>query len=180
MKYLIAHLIRGEAKEAHEAVTKDLAEKFDIYPLHTHIPPHLTLKTPFDLDVKNSEPLYKTLTEFAESHTQSEYRFKGFGQFTEHTIYIDVLPSEEMKLIVRELTQTLEGVPGLVIDAYDTEQKFHASVTRDIFKPFNATEVWKYLQTKNQPDFKMKFDNIAVLTKSGEHWVVDRIWELLN
>ena len=52
MRRIIAHAIRGDAKIAHEAITRDLAEKFDSFPIHERIPPHLTLKRWFELEDK--------------------------------------------------------------------------------------------------------------------------------
>jgi len=46
-------------------------------------------------------------------------------------------------------------------------------------KSFNYHVVRNYLNTVEQPDFKMKFDNIALLKKLDVGtWVIDKVWEL--
>jgi hypothetical protein len=49
-RYILVHLIRGEAKKAHEEITHKLAEHLDGFPIHERIVPHLTLKRWFELD----------------------------------------------------------------------------------------------------------------------------------
>ena len=87
------NLIRGEAKEAHEAITKDLVEKFDAFPIHDRIVPHLTLKRWFELDAEGIKEVHTALDGFVATHSQSEYRLRGFNNFGEGVIYVDVDPS---------------------------------------------------------------------------------------
>ena len=47
---IIVHLIRGEAKNTHESITRNLVEHLDAFPIHDRILPHLTLKRWFELD----------------------------------------------------------------------------------------------------------------------------------
>ena len=61
---------------------------------------------------------------------------------------------------------------------YDNGGDFHATVAMSAPKPFNFDEVWNYLQTGEQPNFEVAFDNIAVLKKEHAVWVVDRVFDL--
>ena len=54
----------------------------------------------------------------------------------------------------------------------------HATVVMGALKPFDFEQIWNYLKTVPQPDFKMQFDNIAVLKRTVDRWIVDRVWEL--
>lgn len=178
-RHIIVHLIRGEAKEAHEAITKDLVEKFDAFPIHDRIVPHLTLKRWFELDAEGIKEVHTALDSFAAEHTQSEYRLHGFNNFGEGVIYVDVDPSLKMSETARDLMGALHKVPGMTFDEYDAiEGDFHATVAMRALKPFDFKETWNYLLTQKAPDFKMKFDNIALLRKDVDKWVPERIWEL--
>ena len=178
MRRIIAHVIRGEARIAHEAITRDLADKFDSFPIHERIPPHLTLKRWFELDEKGMDTLHKTLDVFATSQKQSDYALSGFGNFGEGVIYVDVIPSAEMLQSALHLMDALHKVEGLTFDEFDNGSDFHATVAMRALKPFDFDQIWNYLETVPQPDFKMKFDNIAVFKKPVDVWEVERIWEL--
>lgn len=178
MRRIIAHAIRGEAKIAHEAITRDLAEKFDSFPIHERIPPHLTLKRWFELDEQGMEALYKTLDAFAASQKQSDYALSGFGHFGEGVIYVDVVPSADMSKTVLGLLDALHKVEGLTFEEFDNGGNFHATVAMRALKPFDFDQIWNYLKTAPQPDFKMKFDNIAVFKKPIDVWEIERVWEL--
>jgi 2'-5' RNA ligase len=118
MRHIIAHLIRGEAKEAHEAITRELVEKLDAFPIHDRIVPHLTLKRWFELDEIGMEEVYKVLDEFVATHMQSNYRLHGFNNFGEGVIYVDVDPSPEMSKGAKELMDALHSVKDMTFDEY--------------------------------------------------------------
>ncbi len=179
MKYIIAHLIRGEAKDKHEAITKDLVKKFDTFPIHDRIAPHLTLKRVFELDADGIKNLCSTLDTFVDCHTQSTYRLDGFNHFVEDVIYIDVKPSPEMLSTAKDLMNVLHKVENITFDEFDAiENDFHASVVFRKLKPFDYKEVWNYLNKEEKIDFDMKFDNIAIMKKEVDKWYIDRVWEL--
>lgn len=179
MRRIIAHLIRGEAKNKHEALTKDLVEKFDVFPIHNRIPPHLTLKRWFELDEKSMKELHSTLDEFVSLQKQSDYRLHGFGRFGEDVIYIDVVPSVKMSQTTRELMKVLHNVEGMTFDKFDDiEDDFHATLVMKALKPFDFDQVWNYVTKQEEIDLNMKFDNIAILKKETDVWVVERIWEI--
>ena len=178
MRRIIAHAIRGDAKIAHEAITRDLAEKFDSFPIHERIPPHLTLKRWFELDEHGMDMLCKTLDTFSTTQKQSGYTLSSFGNFGEGVIYVDAIPSAEMSQSVVTLLDALHKVEGLTFEEFDNAGDFHATVAMRALKPFDFEQLWGYLKTVSQPNYQMKFDNIAVFKKPVDVWVVERVWEL--
>jgi 2'-5' RNA ligase len=178
-RHVIVHLIRGEAKLAHEAITRDMVERLDAFPIHDRIVPHLTLKRWFELDKVGMNELYNTIDRFVATHTQSDYRLHGLNNFGEGVIYVDVDPSREMSETVRDLMTELRKITVLTFDEIDDiEDDFHATLAMRALKPFDFRQTWDYLQTQKPLDFKMKFDNIAVLRKDADKWIPERIWEL--
>lgn len=178
-RHIIVHLIRGNAKEAHEAITRDLVERFDAFPIHNRIVPHLTLKRWFEMDETEIEQVYTALEEFITLRTQSEYTLHGFNHFGEGVIYVDVTPSPAMSETTRDLMTVLHKLDTMTFDEYDSvEDDFHATVAMRALKPFDFTETWEFLQTIPTPHFKLMFDNIAVLKREADKWVPARIWEL--
>lgn len=179
MRHLIAHLIRGEARVAHEQITADLAEKFDSFPIHERIQPHLTLKRWFELDTEGMAALDTVLNAFAKEHKQSGYSLKGYGHFGTEVIYVDVEPDPETSKTIRALMTALRSVNGMTFDEFDEEEDdLHATVAMAALKPFDFARVWSYLQEARQPEFAMSFDNYALMRREESGWVVVRVWEL--
>ena len=178
MRFIIAHLIEGEAKQRHKALTTELAEKFDIFPLHERIPPHLTLKRWWESEDVNIKDVYAVLDEFAATQPASPYKLAGFGSFHDDVIYVDVRPSAGMNKAAQELIKALHNVPNLTFDEYDNGSDFHATVALGALKAFEFQPIWDYLQTIEQPDLDMRFDNIATLKRGDDVWEVDRVWKL--
>lgn len=172
-------MLRGVAKVAHENLTKDLVEELGAFPIHDRIDPHLTLKRWFELDKKGMEEVYAVLDLFMTSHTQSDYRLYGLNNFGDGVIYVDVDPSLEMSKTVKDLLIALRTVSGMTFEEVDAiEDDFHATLAMRSLKPFDFNKTMEYLKTKNQLDFEMKFDNIAILKKEGEKWIPEHVWEL--
>lgn len=138
---IIVHLIRGEAKEAHEEMTRNLADHLDAFPIHERIVPHLTLKRWFELDEASLEMLHDCLDEFVTTHTQSPYRLHGLNHFGERVIYVDVEPSAEMSIIAKYLLNSLRKINGITFDEQDEiEDGFHATLAMRALKPFDFKE----------------------------------------
>jgi len=79
---------------------------------------------------------------------------------------------------VLELMSVLHGIKELTFDEFDNGSDFHATVAFSALKQFDYDQVWQYLQSLDQPNFEMKFDNIAILKKPVDKWVVDKVWEI--
>jgi 2'-5' RNA ligase len=179
MRHIVAHLIRGEAEKYHQNLTKDLTEKFDTFPIHDRIQPHLTLKRWFEIDDVGMDAVYKTIDNFVNSHNQCDYELKSFGHFGEEVVYLDVTPSKEMLVLVKDLKNELHRIEKLTFDEFDDlENDFHATLVFGALKSFNYRQVWDYLGKLSQPNFEMKFNNIAVLKKPVDKWIIDKVWEI--
>ena len=163
MRHIIAHLVRGEANGYLTALSKDLVNTFDTFPIHNRIPFHFTLKRWFELSKDDIQKLHSLLDGFAQAHTQSDYAMNKFGSFREDTLFLDVAPSEKMQSDVLELMDVLHTHPRLTFDEYDNGGDFHATLAMSALKPFDFDVIKNYLDTIEQPAFNLKFDNIAIL-----------------
>ena len=101
-----------------------------------------------------------------------------FGGFREDVLFLDVEPTEKMQSDVLELMDVLHTHPSLTFDEYDNGSDFHATLAMSALKPFDFDAIKAYLITIKQPDFILKFDNIAILKKPDTGWMVDRVWQL--
>ena len=180
MRHNIVHLVRGEAKNYHESLTKNLVEKFDVFPIHDRFHPHLTLKRWFELSDEDMSVLYGLLDLYAADHSQSDYTMDAFGNFKEDVIYLDARPSEKMQSDVLDLMHILRTHPTLTFDEYDNGRDFHATLIMAALKPFDYNAIRNYLDSIEQPEFHLKFDNIATMKKVDDKWLIDRVWELVK
>lgn len=178
MKYVIVHLIRGEAGKLHQEITRALTERFGTYPLYDYVPPHLTLKRSFEIDESRVSEIYSALETFVSNHIQTNYELKGFGNFGSVAVYIEALASPEMQRDHTELQNILSEIDGITLDEFDKAQRLHATVALQKLKPFDLDQIWNYIQTLKQPRFSMKFDNVALLKKVDDRWHVEKVFEL--
>jgi|GEM_PF-3049859 len=178
MRHIIVHLVQGEARDYHESLTKELVGKFDVFPIHERIQPHLILKRWFELSDTDMETLYGLLDTYAASHTQSNYVMDSFDNFRDDVIFLNAKPSEKMQTDVQDLMKTLRTHPSLEFDEYDNGSDFHATLTMTALKEFDYDAVRSYLENIKQPDFAMKLNNIATMKKVDSKWIVDKVWEL--
>lgn len=176
---IIVHLIRGEAKEAHENITRSLVEKLDAFPVHDRVIPHLTIKRWFELDETGLQSVYKAIDKIVEIHKQSTYRLHGLNNFGEGVIFVDLEPAQGMLDTVSAVMEAMRDIEGMTFDEYDEiEGDLHATVAMRALKPFDFKETWDYLQTLPELDMNLQFDNIAILKKVDNKWIPEKVWEL--
>lgn len=170
MRYLIAYLIKGEAAFYHKNLSNELANVFGMNPVSQRIPPHITLKSPFD--ARGVGDIDKLLKKFSETHTAVPLALEGFGHFDHRVVYMDVRASQEAVRLISELAYELRRVPWLKLDQYDDHnnhiKRLHATLayaeTRTLFK-----ELMDYLKDE-KGRFDIMLDNIAILEREKDVW----------
>ncbi|MES2014632.1 MAG: 2'-5' RNA ligase family protein [Patescibacteria group bacterium] len=170
MRYFVAHLLSGDAKNYHENLTRELASKYRIIPLHERMPPHLTIKPPFETDDAGIAEVERTLRAFLHHERAVALTIQGFGRFGFRTIYMDVHKSTEAVSFVRRAIEVLNThIPWM--PAYPLEgNKLHASVARFLNRR-QFRRIWRELRTL-RPQFETLLDTIVILKKE------DRVWRI--
>jgi 2'-5' RNA ligase len=170
VKYFVAHLLSDDARRYHERLTRELAQRFKIVPLHERVPPHLTVKIPFEASEEEVADLERVLRAFARTHTSTPLELEGFGHFGFRTVYLDVKRSRESILLVRECIDTLKkNAPWMSFGPLEGN-KLHASVARFLSRR-QFQRMWKLLKT-SRPHFHTTLDNLTILKKDGARWIV--------
>jgi len=170
VKYFVAHLLSGDAKAYHANLTRELAARFRIIPLHARIPPHVTIKPPFETDEAGIRDVERTLRSFARGERAVPLSIDGFGRFGFRTIYMDVYKSAEVVSLVRRAIQTLNSnLPWMTASPLEGN-KLHASVARFLDRR-QFRRIWRELRVL-RPRFESTFDTIAILKKDGAEWKV--------
>lgn len=169
MRYLVAHLLSGEASAYHKALAQELTLRFHTLPLHERIPAHITIKPPFEADEEGVAHVERVLRAFAQGERAAPLFYRGFGRFGFRTIYLDVQKSPEAVSLARRALKTLnENVFWLPRQPREGN-KLHASVAR-FLAPRQSRRIWRFLKECTYPQFSSSLDNLAILKKDGRDW----------
>ena len=84
---------------------------------------------------------------------------------------------ETLPCIQKELLNEVKKIKDIKLDKFDIKLKPHATIcygnTKDSFD-----KIWSYLKTLDKPKFKLKFDNITILSKPKKVWKIYRVYKL--
>ncbi len=168
MKYTIVTLIKGEAKEYQQNLLYLVARKFNLNCAIQRKPPaHITLKYSFENDIESVEGV---IERFCKANRKSRYVLKGVDHFGQDVIFIDVLPSKEMKKAYSEFITSLKQNTNIGFKQFDGTTHFHSTIAyKDIKDKFN--DIWDFVSYEN-PYFELFFDNITILK------LVDGVWRI--
>ena len=173
MRYFIGNLIRGEAAEYYKATCAELGSRFGIEDVSAIVPPHVTVKGPFERP--NIDMVDDTLS-LATEAPALPIALSGWNHFTTRTIFLDVpAPSAELKSYIKEVLNKLVTI-GLPLNVQEQNTHIHMSVAR-FLKPNQFDEVWKYLQSAPAPQFDILFDNLTIFAKEKSE---DKAWKVLK
>lgn len=170
VKYFVAHLLSGDAKAYHAGLTRVLSSKFHIIPLHERIPPHITIKPPFETDEAGIKEVERVIRAFAHHERAIPLVFDGFGRFGFRTIYMDVYKSAEVVSLVRRAVHTLNAHIDWMVAGPLEGNKLHASVARFLNRK-QFRRIWRELRMLH-PHFESSFDSIAILKKEDRTWSI--------
>lgn len=170
MKYLIAYLLSGEAKTYHERLTRALAARYKIFPLHQKVLPHITIKPPFETDEEGIAEVERVLRAFAHNENAVPLSIRGFGHFGFKTAYLDTQKSSEATMLMRRAVKALNDNISWIPKYPHEGKKLHASVARFMDR-VQSRRVARYL-AKEHAQFDVAFDNVAILKKKDKAWEV--------
>jgi hypothetical protein len=162
--------LTGEAKSYHQSLTRILASRYRIFPLHERVLPHITVKAPFECDEEGIREVERVLRAFVHNESAVPLSIKGFGRFGFKTVYLDVLKSPGATALVRRGIRTLNENISWMPRAPLEGNKLHASVARFMDRR-QSRRVLRFLKNE-APHFEALLDNIAILKKEGSTWKV--------
>jgi len=174
-KYMIGYLLEGSVEKYHRGLTNEISREFDVRNLNEYIPPHFTLKSPFEtVDIGSIENI---LERFCEEERSSEIEIRDIGSFNKNIIYLNGEFSPEAIGSFGRLSTKLKSIDWIELGRYDLKtDNFHSTLVRaESSKQFN--DIMTFLSNRN-PYYKMQLDNITILEKYKQGWEVYRKFEL--
>jgi len=171
--YLIEFRFHGYAKRYLKSLIFDVSRKFRVRTVtRKRVVPHVTLFGPFS--TRDENKVLSTIVSVCSNYELVPFKLRGFGNFGNEVIYVDIEPSEQLKNLRRELTHSLTGlrsfffmktVPQTKVFDRDEEFNFHATVAfKDIGYKFDR--IWNYLKHKRPPDINQYLLRVTLLKKS--------------
>jgi 2'-5' RNA ligase len=176
---LITYNLEGEPAEFARAISADISSKCGVADPHRRIPPHATLKSPFQATRKQAGKLMSVLRAFTNDAQSGKVRIDRFGHFTERVLYLDLMPESSARQTVDSLTEILNKLEWLTLDEHDKHVLLHSTIAR-ARSDAEFEQIWSYLQENYQPNLQMSFDNISVLKldTANDQWHVDEAFTL--
>lgn len=172
MRYFIGHLIRGEAAEYYKATCADLATRFGVEDVSAIVPPHITVKSPFDRP--NIDEVDNTLSLMTDTPAVP-FELSNWGNFGTRTIFLDVKEPAKVKELVKHVLGKIREI-GINLNQQEIDPHVHMSIAR-FLKPTQFEVVQKYLSTTPAPKFDLMFDNLTVFVKENRD---DKAWKVLK
>lgn len=172
--YLIEFRFQGYAKKYLKRVIFDVGKRFNVKGVtRNHVVPHITLFGPFNTN--SEKKVVNALLSVCENYNLMSFKLKGFGNFENRVVFVDVLPSDELKKFRKELASKLIGLRNFfVLKAIKTKgitdfsdhHAFHATIAfKDIARKFYP--ILRYLKRKRNPSIGQKLLRITLL-KNGK------------
>ncbi len=171
MRYFIGLLIKGEAGLYHKKLVEKICGELDTRNLNKYVSAHFTLKSPFETgDISEVE---KVIRDFCGNEKSSNIKIAGIGNFDEKIIFLDGKPSDEAEGVFRRLILELRKFEWMKFRDYEfTDVNFHATLARSQNKD-EFIEIRKLLPCED-PQFNVRFDNIAIFQHDNNRWKVYR------
>ncbi|MCX6750499.1 MAG: 2'-5' RNA ligase family protein, partial [Candidatus Pacearchaeota archaeon] len=121
----------------------------------------------------------RLLEDFCKTHKKAKLKLKGIGHFGNQVIFVEVEPSKEMNLLYKELVNELNGLKWISWHEYEKKNiHFHSTLAeKDIENKFE--EIFSYSKKENLR-FELNLDNICILTKPKDKWILHKEFLLKN
>jgi 2'-5' RNA ligase len=175
MKYSIFYLIKGPAEKYQQKLVKEVGPMFgENYMVENSLPAHITLHSPFEL--KSIKHLEELLNNFSKKHNKSKIKIEGFGNFKRFVAFLKTQFSKEGMKLQKELARELEKI-NIPSHKFDKKFKPHATISYGN-TPETFSKIWDYLKKLENPKFEVEFDNLTIMKKSRNKWIIHKKFEL--
>ncbi len=168
--YLIQFRFQGYAKQFLKQTIYEVGKKFRVWgATKKKVVPHITLFGPFTTN--DERKVVSTFLAVSKKYHLMSFKLKGFDNFDNRVIFVDITPSEELKRFRKELANELIKLRNFLIfktiktsgiSDYEEHYPFHATIAfKDIQNKFR--DILHYLKNQKTPYIKQKILRITLL-----------------
>lgn len=175
MRYCIVYLAEGEIEKYFKEITSLLSQKFNIRNLSERIPPHITLKYPFEYEEEKLGEIEKNIENAIAGMKPIDFIVEGFSKFINDskTIFLKVAKRDDLISLIKDCKSKLGSYgEDKVFDVDNFEP--HISIARNL-SVSESDKIWEYLIQLEKPLFNLKFDNVSIL-----EWQKNDTWKVLK
>lgn len=169
MRYMVAHMIEGEAKQYLDNLSRVLGKAYQFRPSTVSIDAHLTMKAPFDALSTDLFDVERTLDRYTRVRTPVTYKLNGFDSFHGKVVYMSVEAPEETKELFSGLKEELKFIPWLEFRPHEEETTLHATIAYPKTKE-QSDEILAKLNERGGRTFECTIEKIALLKKGERRW----------
>lgn len=172
MRYFIGFLIKGEAKDFHCNLIKEIFEKFSIDPLvKIKLEPNITLKAPFEATEEQINEVVQIIENFCPTVRPIDLRLSNFGHFDTDVIFADIEENAWLQLVFKEFSERLGKITWLTFEKFDLVKKFHLTIVSGNLEENKFFQIWDFVSTKNI-SLETIFDGISIFIKTSGKWEI--------
>ena len=169
--YFISIIPPTEVYEIIKSHQKVMSEQFNSHKAYKH-KVHLTLIPPFFIDSSKEDKLRCLLKTYTDSIESFSIHLKNFSHFKKHTIYADVVKSDELYELKEGLLKLLNEDNDLLVKKINYFQKFNPHITigyKDLESNFK--DAWNHFGNQIITD-KFDYQSITLLKRGVKKWVI--------
>jgi 2'-5' RNA ligase len=167
MKFIVCHVIAGEAGASLDALRHTIAEKFNEKEA-LRLPPHLTLIRPFEHAV--SDAVASSVEAAVQSLLPFTIKTKGFGAFRKDVWYIDVEQDEKLYAMKQAIEAELGPRTGWS-DQYVQNTHFHITLAYKVRDEDVHAAIGDFLKTQSVPVDTITVAAVSILEHDGARWI---------
>jgi 2'-5' RNA ligase len=163
--YLIEFRLRGFAKRYSQELIKEISRKFRVSGMKDKVS-HITLYGPFTTN--NEKRMVSEVLSLCRRHNRIYFSIKGVDYFdnpSNKVIYLDINPSEELKVFREKLSLKLRAITSTASkeDSKSKENfKFHSTIA---FKDINLkmNQILSHLNNRRHPNIRQTLLRVTIL-----------------
>ena len=153
-----------EVRDYHQELRLKLVSQFGLR-VNINVPAHITIKYPFD--VEDTDEIEKVVQEFCDTQVKTEWMLQGFNHFINkdnYVVFIDVVSSAETRIAHSNFLDKLRKISWVQWGQFDTaDLHYHVTLATHGLTADNFDAVWSFLDQQEKPNFKVFFDNLALV-----------------
>ncbi len=157
-------LLPEEVNNYHQGLRQKITYQFG-FEVNHNVPPHITIK--YGFPIKDIVEIEEVAYKFCLSHPKTKWKLSDFGHFInpdKHVVFIDTIPMEKTRKVHASFMDSLRKINWVKWSQFDSANlHYHVTLASKGITSANFDDVWSFLNQQEKPDFKVQFDNLALL-----------------
>lgn len=167
--YLIEFRLRGFAKRYSQDLIKEIGRKFRVTGMKDRVS-HISLYGPYNTN--NEKRMVLEVVNLCRKYNRIHFSINGVDYFdnpTNKVVYLDIVPSEELKRFRFELASKLRKITSTASneDSKNKEYfKFHSTIAFKDVDSNKLKQILNYLKNRKHPHIRQTLLRVTILKNS--------------